>query len=60
MKKTITLHGEQIDMDVAVNLMDDQIREELHEKMAPCTEQEFIDAYVKCHLIKHSEEFVIN
>lgn len=26
--------------------MDDSIREQLHDKLVPCTEQEFMDAYL--------------
>jgi hypothetical protein len=34
-------------------LMDDDIRERLHGELAPCTDQEFIDAYT----IAHREEY---
>lgn len=38
--------------------MDDEIREELHEKMAPCSNQEFLEAYAKAHAEKFDgEEF---
>lgn len=32
--------GTEIDFDAAVNLMDDDIRETIHNELAPCTEQE--------------------
>lgn len=37
--------GVEIDFDTAVNLMDEDIRETLNYKMAPCTDQEFFDEY---------------
>ena len=30
-----------------VNLMDDDIREEVHREMAPCTEEEFLSRYIE-------------
>lgn len=33
--------------DAIVNLMDDDIREEVHGLLAPCTKREFLRAYVK-------------
>ena len=43
----------------AVNMMDDEIREELHTEMAPCTELEFLEAYMKRHEEKYGEEFTV-
>lgn len=61
MSKRVNLNGKTIDFDAAVNLMDDEIREGLHNKMAPCTDQEFIDAYAKAHADKYDgEEFEVN
>jgi hypothetical protein len=60
MKAMITLNGEQIEMDVAVHYMDDEIREAIHEEMAPCPDQQFVDAYVAAHKQKHGEDFTIN
>mgnify|MGYP000952711741 FL=1 len=60
MSKQVTLNGKTIDFDAAVNLMDDEIREDLHNKMAPCTDQEFLDAYVQAHAAKYEgEEFQV-
>ena len=60
MSKQVTLNGKTIDFDAAVNLMDDEIREELDAKMAPCTDQEFMDAYVQAHAAKYDgEEFQV-
>lgn len=41
--------GVEINFNTAVSLMDDEIREKLNDKMAPCTDQEFFDAYTKTH-----------
>lgn len=41
----------------AVDLMDDEIRENLYDTITPCTEQEFFNAYCKAHLEKYGEEF---
>lgn len=60
MSKRVNLNGKTIDFDAAVNLMDDDIREDLHNKMAPCTDQEFLDAYAKAHADKYDgEEFEV-
>lgn len=40
----------------AEEMMDDDLREELHMEMAPCTNQEFYDAYVKAHAAKYNGE----
>ncbi len=45
--------------DAAVNLMDDEIREEIHAEMAPCTEEEFLEEYMKRHEEKYNEQFTI-
>ena len=51
--------GKEIPYEAAVALMDDEIREEVHADIAPCTEQEFFDEYCKRHLEKYGIEFVI-
>lgn len=53
----VILDGNEIDFDSAVNLMDEDIREHLHTKLAPCTDQEFLDAYVVAHAEKFEGEF---
>ena len=58
--RKVMYNGEMVDFEVAVNLMDDEIREAVHADLAPCTEQEFIDEYVKRHEAKYGETFVIN
>ena len=48
-------YGVEIDWNTAVNLMDDDLREELSADLAPCTEQEFFEAYAKAHENKFGE-----
>lgn len=43
----------------AVNLMDDEIREEVHRDLAPCTDEEFLAEYMKRHAEKYGAEFEI-
>jgi hypothetical protein len=56
---TVTLNAHEIDFAAAVMLMDDEIRERLHSELAPCSDQEFLDAYVAAHEAKHGEPFVV-
>lgn len=55
----VMLNGSEIDFAAAVNLMDDEIREELHAELAPCGNQEFLDAYVERHAQKYGEDFQV-
>lgn len=55
----VMLNGSEIDFAVAVNLMDDEIREELHAELSPCDDQEFLDAYVERHAEKYGEDFQV-
>lgn len=43
----------------AVELMDNEIREELAAAMAPCTEEEFLAAYMDEHERRFCEPFAI-
>lgn len=45
-------------LDVAANLMDDDIREALHGSTDD--PQEFVDLYCAAHLAKFGEEFGVN
>lgn len=60
MKKVINEAGNAIDFEAAVNIMDDEIREDLAAEMAPCEDQEFFDAYCKRHAEKFGDEFEPN
>ncbi|SDK41378.1 hypothetical protein SAMN05216189_103750 [Pseudomonas delhiensis] len=56
----VTLNGQQIDFDAAVNLMDAELREELHSAQEWTNDQEFLDAYVQAHAAKFDgEEFQV-
>ena len=55
----VMLNGSELDFEAAVNLMDDEIREELHAELAPCGNQEFLDAYVERHAQKYGEDFQV-
>ena len=57
--KKVLLNNHEVDFDAAVNMMDVEIREALHNELAPCTEQELMDAYVKAHEVKYNEQFEI-
>lgn len=52
--------GIEIDFEAAANLMDDEIRENLHNELAPCSDQAFFDAYRDAHYAKFDEIFVVN
>lgn len=54
----IIIKGREFDLDAARNLMDDDLCEAVHGTVE--TEQEFVDAYLKAHLAKYGEEFVVN
>ena len=49
--KVINKSGKEIDFESAAQYMDDGIREALHSKLSPCTDQEFFTAYEKAHRI---------
>ena len=50
-------YGVEVDYDAAVAMMDNDIREGLHRKMAPCSNQAFFDAYCAEHKKKFGEDF---
>lgn len=60
MRTVTNQYGIEIDFDVAVPLMDDEIREKLNELIAPCTDQEFFDSYCAEHEIKYGCEWVLD
>ena len=45
--KTISYEGNAYDYEIIVDYMNDEIREDLHAELAPCTEQEFFNAYME-------------
>ena len=60
MTKVINANGYELDFDAAVNYMDDDIREALHDELAPCTEQEFFSAYEQAHVHKYGAEWELS
>lgn len=52
-------NGEELDFEATVTFMDDEIRETLHDELAPCTDQEFFDAYAKAHKEKFGEDWFL-
>lgn len=55
----LTSDMKEVDFDTAVELMDDEIREKLHLKDEPWSEQTFITAYEIMHYKKYGKKFVI-
>ena len=55
----VELNDSMTDFEACIALMDDDIREELHRELAPCTAQEFLDAYVDRHFEKYGEDFTV-
>lgn len=49
-----------VKFDACVPLMDDDVREEVHMELAPCTDQEFFDRYCELHLEKFGDDFEPN
>lgn len=45
--------------DVTVNMMDDDIREEIHAEGYD-NKEDFLDAYITAHKVKYGEDFIIN
>lgn len=57
MKTVVNEYGIEINYNIAVCMMDDDLREELHRKISPCSDQEFFDAYASAHLQRFGEEW---
>ena len=57
MRKVVDWDGREVDFDAAVALMDDDIREELHAELSPCSVQRFFNAYLEQHYADFGEEF---
>lgn len=52
MKSIRNSYGVEIDFEVAVNLMDDELRELVAWNCSPCSNEEFFDAYASAHFAK--------
>ena len=46
--------------EAITDYMDDDLREQIHSELAPCTEEEFLTKYMGLHLEKFGEEFIVN
>lgn len=60
MANVINTNGVEINFESALALMDEDIREELHAELAPCTDQEFFSAYEARHAAKFGEEWELS
>ena len=58
-KFVLDKNGNEILWEAAAYMMDDDIRETLHFKLAPCDNQTFFDAYIKMHKAKFNEDFTV-
>lgn len=63
--KSYNIESVELDMieahwDAIVALMDDEVREALHDEIAPCSREEFLEAYEAAHLKKYGERFIFN
>jgi hypothetical protein len=47
-------------MEVIAHYMDDELREQVHAELAPCTDEEFLTRYIELHKAKFNEDFTIN
>ena len=47
------------EFEAYVILMDDEIREDVHYDLAPCTDEEFLAEYQRRHVAKYGTELVI-
>lgn len=56
----VVVAGLEVDFDAAVNLMDDETREEVHSAFSGQTKQDFVDQYAVAHRAKFGKDFVVN
>jgi hypothetical protein len=56
----INASDNELDFHAAISMMDDDIREQLHRDLAPCSEQEFFTAYEKAHREKFGEDWELS
>lgn len=60
-KEAITVPEQNPNMwETIVALMDNDIREQVHAELAPCTEEEFYNRYCELHEQKYGIAFIIN
>lgn len=56
-EKVLDVNGREIYYLPAVMLMDDELREMLHDELSPGSSQEFIEEYARRHKEKFGEDF---
>ena len=56
----INQSGRELNFTAALEYMDDDIREALHLKMAPCKRQDFFTAYEIAHLVEKGEPWELS
>lgn len=59
-KMVTNKNGKELDFNATVQFMDDEIREKLHNEMAPCSKQEFFTAYEEAHKQTFSEDWFLS
>lgn len=52
--------GMKFEFEYTIEYMNDEIRERLHDELAPCTEQEFFTAYENEHEKVFGEEWELS
>lgn len=57
-RAVINSYGKVVDYKLAVSFMDDEIREQLHADLVPCSNQDFFNAYAKRHKDTFDEEWI--
>lgn len=57
---TVTVNGHEVDFIEAVIMMNTKLRIRLHNKIEPCSEQDFIDLYIVKHREVFKEDFIVN
>lgn len=57
-EETVIINGTETTLDIAANLMDDEIREQLHAEGIE-DPQEFADRYCELHCEKFGEDFAV-
>lgn len=53
-------NGTEVDFDAAVYLMDDDLRESVHNSYCPLDEQEFLSIYERLHYVRFGVPFEVN
>ena len=57
--KVVNFSGDIMELKTAAAYMDDELREKVNDRLAPCLEQEFFNEYCREHEKKFGEEFML-